>query len=368
MAPRVSAVLLVFLLVTFPAASAVTPPAVAGTGPAAQQTQQPAPPPENMTFNVQLRPGGDARWTVTTTFALADANDTRAFEQIGAAFEAGRTDRNLATQFRNVTDAAAAATGREMRLTDIGRDYTVDDRQGRLSLSFTWTNFSTVNGTRLVVRDAFYTPNGTWLNSLTEDQSLVVSPPPGYSPTTSPENSYLDDRDLRIDGPETFTRGELTIVYESGDSVGTAGPGGPGDLSGSLPLLGGILLLVALLVAVLLYRIDPDRFPAAGANGTDGGDDAPPATGPANGSGETEPQSEEIDVELLSDEERVERLLEQNGGRMKQARIVTETGWSNAKVSQLLSSMDDEDRIDKLRIGRENLISFPDEDVTEIED
>ncbi|WP_235853525.1 helix-turn-helix transcriptional regulator [Halosimplex salinum] len=74
-----------------------------------------------------------------------------------------------------------------------------------------------------------------------------------------------------------------------------------------------------------------------------------------------------IDEELLSDEERVERLIERNGGRMKQAAIVQETGWSNAKVSQLLSAMDDDDRIDKLRIGRENLISFPDEDVTDID-
>nr|WP_276278404.1 hypothetical protein [Halomicroarcula sp. SYNS111] len=76
----------------------------------------------------------------------------------------------------------------------------------------------------------------------------------------------------------------------------------------------------------------------------------------------------DVDVELLSDEERVERLLEQNGGRMKQARIVKETGWSNAKVSQLLSSMDEEGRIDKLRIGRENLISFPDEDIGDFEE
>ena len=50
---------------------------------------------------------------------------------------------------------------------------------------------------------------------------------------------------------------------------------------------------------------------------------------------------------------------------MKQGTIVTETGWSNAKVSQLLSAMDDDDRIDKLRIGRENLITLPDEDVTD---
>ena len=74
-----------------------------------------------------------------------------------------------------------------------------------------------------------------------------------------------------------------------------------------------------------------------------------------------------IDEELLSDEERVERLIEQNGGRMKQAAIVQETGWSNAKVSQLLSAMDEDGRIDKLRIGRENLISFPDEDVADLD-
>jgi uncharacterized membrane protein len=53
---------------------------------------------------------------------------------------------------------------------------------------------------------------------------------------------------------------------------------------------------------------------------------------------------------------------------MKQANIVKETGWSNAKVSQLLSAMEGKGRIDKLRIGRENLISFPEEDVTDLEE
>jgi len=66
------------------------------------------------------------------------------------------------------------------------------------------------------------------------------------------------------------------------------------------------------------------------------------------------------DRSLLSDEERVERLLRDNGGRMRQADIVTETGWSDAKVSQLLSAMADDGRVEKLRLGRENLISLPD--------
>lgn len=50
---------------------------------------------------------------------------------------------------------------------------------------------------------------------------------------------------------------------------------------------------------------------------------------------------------------------------MKQANIVKETGWSDAKVSQLLSAMADEERVEKLRLGRENLISLPDEDEDE---
>lgn len=86
----------------------------------------------------------------------------------------------------------------------------------------------------------------------------------------------------------------------------------------------------------------------------------------AGTSGTTDPFAG-VDEELLSDEERILRLVSANGGRMKQATIVTETGWSNAKVSQLLSSMEDDDQIDKLRIGRENLISLPDVDVGDVE-
>lgn len=60
--------------------------------------------------------------------------------------------------------------------------------------------------------------------------------------------------------------------------------------------------------------------------------------------------------DLLSDDDRVLLLLQDNEGRMKQANIVHETGWSKSKVSVVLSEMDDEDLISKLPIGRENII------------
>ena len=125
---------------------------------------------------------------------------------------------------------------------------------------------------------------------------------------------------------------------------------------------------------------DGEPTPATGEEGdgatADGAhaeatDDGPTADADADARTESEPDADDaapVDETLLSDEERVERLLADNGGRMKQARIVSETGWSNAKVSQLLSSMDDADRVDKLRIGRENLISLPEESVVDTPD
>jgi len=148
-------------------------------------------------------------------------------------------------------------------------------------------------------------------------------------------------------------------------------------------LLSGAALVVGLYL--LFARRHEDSEPLAGDNEdpstAEGGDD--PASGGADtgatGTAEAADSDSEAestadgdddgtDPELLSDEERVEYLLERNGGRMKQATIVKETGWSNAKVSQLLSSMDDAERVDKLRIGRENLISLPGEGVGELGD
>ncbi|WP_224338500.1 helix-turn-helix transcriptional regulator [Haloprofundus halobius] len=57
-----------------------------------------------------------------------------------------------------------------------------------------------------------------------------------------------------------------------------------------------------------------------------------------------------------TDEECIMRLLEEHDGQMRQVAIVEEVEWSKAKVSRLLSRLDEEGEITKLRLGRENLI------------
>ena len=63
--------------------------------------------------------------------------------------------------------------------------------------------------------------------------------------------------------------------------------------------------------------------------------------------------------EFLTDQERVQQLLQENGGRMKQSNIVDSVDWSKAKVSRLLADLEADDQVTKLRLGRENLVCLP---------
>ncbi|PSP93462.1 hypothetical protein BRC78_02055, partial [Halobacteriales archaeon QH_8_68_33] len=297
-------------------------------------------------------------------------------------------------------------TGREMEISGVSRSAGRENGTGTLAVSFTWSNFVRAEGDRLSVGDGFNTTRGTWLPRLSERQTLLVVPPSGYGVTSAPEVGITGGT-ARWEGPYDFEGREPWIVY-SGDAPTPTGTSttAPGTNATETPdggPVGSLLSVVALAVlagvsaAVLvayMHREDGDAgatVPTTGGNPDDGaaaasagGSDAGSAStggragdataggaaagaGAAGGSTADGTEDDGINEELLSDEERVERLLERNGGRMKQGNIVKETGWSNAKVSQLLSSMAEEGRVDKLRIGRENLISFPDEDVADLD-
>jgi hypothetical protein len=324
---------------------------------------------------VEPDPQGNAQWTVSVRYNLSSSADRAAFTEYGREFEAGDADVGLdAAFFRTLASEASRATGREMSIQNPTRNATVRNGTGVLSLSFTWTNFVTDTDSGFVIQDAVLMPdNRTWLASIGPTQRLVVETPTDYQVTDT--RFGLDNGSVVVEGPHTF-REPLTISYQQ---TATEEPE-PSSPPWSL-IVGALLLGLALAAAgyvrwrgASLPTMDDDSGtePDGPPDVDDGGestattddeelstDDERPSTGD-----DEEPSTADdgIDPSLLSDEERVEYLLDQNGGRMKQARIVKETGWSDAKVSQLLSTMADEGRIEKLRLGRENLISLPDEE------
>ncbi|WP_439027765.1 helix-turn-helix transcriptional regulator [Haloarchaeobius sp. DT45] len=308
---------------------------------------------------------------------------------------------------------STATTTTTATATATATDDTEETRIGVLTYTFTWTNFAEKRGNEVVVRDVFGTENETWFPKLYDGQRLVINEPENYAIIDSPADKGPQNSSLIWDGPETFPPGYIEAVYvprvdpTPPTTTGTTPPG-PNEEGGFPFAILGFGLLVVLVGAgsYLFARWQTERETSGPTPTPNGGhqtatvDDATTETaaldedtesvttdhGAGDGAETPTETAEEavsddeatkeeadddidpIDVELLSDEERVLRLLRGNNGRMKQANIVKETGWSNAKVSQLLSGMDDDGEIEKLRIGRENLITLPGESIGDFDD
>jgi len=368
----------VVCLLSVPAAGAVGAPAPQS----AALQEDSGPTLSGVDITVQIQPDGAARWTVSSKYLLEDEHATEAFQRLRSRFEAGETDTEFSVDvFRSVAPSVSDRVGREMEIRNADRTSRVVERAnnstGVLSVRFTWTNFSRVEDERLVV-DSF---SEQWFGDLGPNQSLTLRPPDGYDTENVLPDTSIVDNGYRWSGPQSFGEDRPFAEFRPADSV-------VGVSMFVLVAVGALALFAGAGVVWAYFRGDSAFSWLRRARATvtddadhDGGDgepsaeprdDEPPGggaatepddAGPADGSPDGDAKSAAGDSELLSDEERVERLLRENGGRMKQSEIVEETRWSTAKVSQLLSSMADEERVEKLRIGRENLISLPGEGV-----
>ena len=196
--------------------------------------------------------------------------------------------------------------------------------------------------------------------------------------TTEREGTTTESTDVT-----TSNGSETTVDRTASDRATTTEPQGgfpggattdttattvAGDGSAGGPGLGGMLVglvVITLVVVIATWRggyFDVGEGEASpGAGGGDDGDGSDanqPADGSAEATAETGGQAV-TGAALLSDDDRVRQLLEDNGGRMKQTAIVEATEWSKSKVSMLLSEMEDDGEITKLRVGRENIVSLP---------
>ena len=333
-------------------------------------------------FRIEILANGSAHWTFHYERHLTNDSETEQFRTFADRFEENETQ--LYDDFRRQATALAAAgeneTNRSMdavafsRTADAEEELGASTSTGVVEMSFTWIGFASRDGDRVVVGNVF--EDGLYVGP---EQALVVSAGgdlafDSVSPAGEPSGGSLETSDtVTWAGERRFTDNRPRVVLAPADAVTTIEPpeenqttasGTDGTttdtasntlVSDALPILALVAALALGAAAVVALRrngrlLGEDESAAAAAGGTDSRDaDSGPAT-------PSEPAVE--DGELLSDEDQVVRLLNENGGRMKQVNIVDETGWSKSKVSMLLSDMDDEGTISKLRVGRENIISL----------
>ncbi|MWG36403.1 helix-turn-helix transcriptional regulator [Halomarina oriensis] len=358
-----------------------TPMAVAASTAPESGTQQGF---DREEFTIHVHENGTARWTFSYERVLANQSERRQFETYAERFDENETQsyRNFVTRANALTSAGADETGREMDAAGFSKDAYVRrglNDVGVVEMSFLWTGFAVEAEEGLVVGDVF--EGGLTLSA---DQRLVVTWDDSLTPTTvepSPQQGVEETGDTLLwhgeSGGTQFLDQQPRVVFSPVDQAdpgagatttdgttedsGAGGigggeetpPGGEGE-AGDLvvwPFAFGAIVLVALGSLAFRHGYLDDETPNGG--GTDGETSSPESTPePA-----PEPEPAVTDEELLSDEDRVRSLLAENGGRMKQVNIVDETGWSKSKVSMLLSEMEEDEEIHKLRVGRENIIS-----------
>ena len=299
--------------------------------------------PDTVVLNVRVDAGGTAEWRIENRYALTDENRTAAFADLAADITANESvylDR-FTDRLESTIAVAADTTDREMRLNNasVSADIRSLPQQefGVVEYRFRWTNFAAVDGDRLLVGDAL---PGFFLDERTR---LAVAFPDGYTlDTVDPEPDDRQDGTVTWIGPTEFGPDGPTAVAVAGD--GSAVP---------LAFVAVGLAAVAVLAGAALYvrRRSTDADPSRGAMTTTDG----PKTSEI-GTEATPPD------ELLSNEEQVLRLVEENGGRIKQQTVVEELGWTDAKTSQVVRELRETDRLESFRLGRENVLRLPEED------
>jgi hypothetical protein len=335
---------------------------------------------DQTTFEITVTENGSARWSIMHHRRLANDSEIQQFQDFATTFENEETDlyRNFVSRSETLTAIGSNVTERPMEAKSFDRDaYTnvtasFDDR-GTIALEFTWTHFARGEGDRVIVGDVF--GENFYIGP---DQSLVfvrgeslqfadVEPDPASM--TQPD-SLARSESVSWEGEETFAQQRPYLELEPRQTAATTEAAGndgategttttepmPSGTDNPVVWVVGALIVVLGVGSAIAYRNGSVSLPGDGPAG--GTVTTADATQGETAETTTDSQTPIPDEELLSDSDRVVNLLEDNGGRMKQVNIVEETEWSKSKVSMLLSDMEEEGEISKLRVGRENIISL----------
>jgi hypothetical protein len=330
-------------------------------------------PPEtdNTVTRIHVSPNGSAQWTVTIRTRLDTDDRVAEYEAFQARFREN-TSRFL-DPFRERMEAVVAtageATDREMHAVNFTASTSIQEvprRWGVVTYRFTWTNFAAQENGALVVGDVFQ--GGFYLAA--NDTLEIETPADHEIADVEPKPASREDGVVTWVGREDFAdrqpRVEFVPTPDQESPTGPQQPSTPSATTDRAPsfgsegefgmLIGGLLLgLVGAGAYTFWWR--RDAFEERAASGaTESNPDATTETA-------SEPPTEEgangtADAEIMTDAERVQALLAANDGRMRQAAIADDLDWSASKTSRVISDLVDEGTVEKLQLGRENVIDL----------
>ncbi len=270
---------------------------------------------ETNSIFIKVYDDGSALWNLETRFELKTQADIDFFNDYMSTIE---EDKEFIIQekkesLESIVNSVAYSTGREMKIENISLGYQITDsinkKYGVVTFKFLWRDFGFKEKGALTIGDAF--AKGAYLK---EGEVLVIEYPDNYSVTSVfPEPNEKRDKALFWYGPRILMEKEPKIILKRNSL-----------LSSSNILLFGVIGILAIVTIFILFFA---------------------------------PKKRKNDLQLLLfDEDKVTDILKSSGGRCFQNDIVSRSGLSKSKISQIISEMEKKDLIEKQKYGKNNLI------------
>lgn len=317
--------------------------------------QQSTPTADNTVTHITVQSSGNAIWTVQIRTRLDTQQRLNDFQAFSASVKQNASTYldPFRSSITKTVSRAGTATGRPMKAHNFSLSTSIQEvprRWGVVTFAFTWDGFAAHENGELVVGDVF---QGGFF--LAENDSLVIAinRSRAHFGAVEPDPDETTAGQLTWYGRADFADSHPSVVIVPNPSANTTKTNAltrwfAGLHRGLALTIGGLLLggLVAI-GGYSLWRRAPIRGPRAEPpNATSAGLD--PAEDHTTPTGDV----------ILTDAERVEQTLNAHGGRMKQADIATALEWSPSKVSRTIAEMVEDNKVNKLQLGRENLVEL----------
>ena len=279
---------------------------------------------DSVLMRVDIQDDGSATWRIEYRTRLDDPNTTQAFRDLQADID--ENPETYSTSFFDGINSTVAtaenATDREMTAGNYSVNADVRHlprRYGVVVYKFTWRGFAVVDGKTIEAGDALA---GFFLG---ENERLLLTWPASHEfETVEPSPDDRRDRSVIWTGPMEFGPNEPRLVVTDSSPFP------------QVPWIGFAVLAGLLVTGAGAWWLSRRRSILD--------------------------RGAEDDATLLSNEERVIRVLEKQGGRAKQQEVVDALDWTEAKTSRVISTLREQDRVDSFRLGRENVVTLADTD------
>ena len=265
-------------------------------------------------YKVQIRSDGSADWTIMQfSNANATVDSWDMFQQ----------------KVFDLVDVASTLTHRPMSVdvTSLQIDTTVISDSKTTGYSFTWQNFTIIRGNELVLGDVFQVND--FFKHLYGEAAFQLNYPSVFNvKSVSPAPYLQQDSELLWSRTQDLTSNAVNIVLV--------------DVSRTVPsnsnwqLYSVVIALSAAGILLVLFGFYLNR---------------------RRKNNNTAAALEDVSP-LVSEEEKVLRLLKSSGGSMRQSQITEQCRFSKAKTSQLLSLLEKRGNITRYKSGRDKIVTL----------